>query len=534
MGIEDYAKWVWGHSTWVCWGKGVDTVLVLWGCTRRAVRKRVILAGKGVRYCLMDDDGLNIRNWGYYEPPSFKEHLGLQLMSPIVDHRDTKPFLSPREHPIMVNPNGVMPYHHNHSRNSVINESPLPLQYMRDGWIQRERHHHMLSGNNNYPLIHDSSGSQSMHMMHQLDSSNNHGMMMEDSAASGGGDSGSGGSGSGVQLKRRSELAVANPKQPRAKKPRKVSSVPKENGNPSGRSKTVKRSMDVVINGIDMDISGIPIPVCSCTGVQQQCYRWGCGGWQSACCTTTISMYPLPMSTKRRGARIAGRKMSQGAFKKVLEKLASESYNFANAIDLRLHWAKHGSQSMHMMHQLDSSNNHGMMMEDSAASGGGDSGSGGSGSGVQLKRRSESAVANPKQPRAKKPRKVSSVPKENGNPSGRSKTVKRSMDVVINGIDMDISGIPIPVCSCTGVQQQCYRWGCGGWQSACCTTTISMYPLPMSTKRRGARIAGRKMSQGAFKKVLEKLASESYNFANAIDLRLHWAKHGTNKFVTIR
>nr|ADV59369.1 GAGA-binding transcriptional activator [Artemisia annua] len=291
----------------------------------------------------MDDDGLNIRNWGYYEPPSFKEHLGLQLMSPMIDHRDTKPFLSPREHPIMVNPNGVMPYHHNHLRNSVVNESPLPMQYMRDGWIQRDRHHHMHPGNNNYPLIHDSSGSQSMHMMHQLDPSKNHGMMMEDSAECGGGDSGSGGSGSGVQLKRRSGPAVTNPKQPRAKKPRKTSSIPKENGNPSGRSKTVKRSMDVVINGIDMDISGIPIPVCSCTGVQQQCYRWGSGGWQSACCTTTISMYPLPMSTKRRGARIAGRKMSQGAFKKVLEKLASESYNFANAIDLRLHWAKHGT-----------------------------------------------------------------------------------------------------------------------------------------------------------------------------------------------
>ncbi|KAJ8748339.1 hypothetical protein K2173_001758 [Erythroxylum novogranatense] len=28
----------------------------------------------------MDDDALNIRNWGYYEP-AFKGHLGLQLMS---------------------------------------------------------------------------------------------------------------------------------------------------------------------------------------------------------------------------------------------------------------------------------------------------------------------------------------------------------------------------------------------------------------------------------------------------------------------
>ncbi|KAL0342286.1 UNVERIFIED_CONTAM: protein BASIC PENTACYSTEINE3 [Sesamum calycinum] len=101
-------------------------------------------------------------------------------------------------------------------------------------------------------------------------------------------------------------------------------------------------------------------------------------------------------------------------------------------------------------------------------------------------------------------------------------------------MNMDISGIPIPVCSCTGNPQQCYRWGSGGWQSACCTTGLSMYPLPMNTKRRGARIAGRKMSIGAFKKVLEKLVSEGYNFSNPIDLRNYWAKHGTNKFVTIR
>jgi len=56
----------------------------------------------------------------------------------------------------------------------------------------------------------------------------------------------------------------------------------------------------------------------------------------------------------------------------------------------------------------------------------------------------------------------------------------------------------------------------------------------MNTKRRGARISGRKMSQGAFKKVLEKLAGEGYNLANPIDLKTFWAKHRTNKFVTIR
>uniref|UniRef100_A0A0E0EVB9 GAGA-binding transcriptional activator n=1 Tax=Oryza meridionalis TaxID=40149 RepID=A0A0E0EVB9_9ORYZ len=119
------------------------------------------------------------------------------------------------------------------------------------------------------------------------------------------------------------------PKVPRAKKPKK-SAAPREDGAPPNapapRRRGPRKNIGMVINGIDLDLSRIPTPICSCTGAPQQCYRWGAGGWQSACCTTTISTYPLPMSTKRRGARIAGRKMSHGAFKKVLEKLAGEGY----------------------------------------------------------------------------------------------------------------------------------------------------------------------------------------------------------------
>ncbi|KAI3817075.1 hypothetical protein L1987_10862 [Smallanthus sonchifolius] len=298
----------------------------------------------------MDDDGLNMRNWGYYEP-SFKEHLGLQLMSPMGDHRDPKPFPLLRESPAMVNPN-VSTYHHPHTR--VVSDPPLPMNYVRDGWIQRERLLHMLPGNTNFSVLPSSSTSHSIHMVPPLDLSKDPVMNMtvEDNVVVGkdadsvGGGSGTGSSGGdGVSMKKRgSTTTLKTPVAKKPKKPKKTPSAPKENGNPSGhRSKTMKRSVDVVINGIDMDMSGIPIPVCTCTGAPQQCYRWGLGGWQSACCTTTISMYPLPMSTKRRGARIAGRKMSQGAFKKVLEKLASEGYNFANAIDLRTYWAKHGT-----------------------------------------------------------------------------------------------------------------------------------------------------------------------------------------------
>ncbi|KAL6867533.1 hypothetical protein ACP4OV_015557 [Aristida adscensionis] len=141
-----------------------------------------------------------------------------------------------------------------------------------------------------------------------------------------------------------------------------------------------------------------------------------------------------------------------------------------------------------------------------------------------------------KSPKPKKPKKAA-VAREDGAPKSpvpRRRGPKKNVEMVINGIDLDLSSVPTPVCSCTGTPQQCYRWGPGGWQSACCTTSISTFPLPMSTKRRGARIAGRKMSHGAFKKVLEKLVGEGYSLENPIDLKNFWAKHGTNKFVTIR
>lgn len=143
-----------------------------------------------------------------------------------------------------------------------------------------------------------------------------------------------------------------------------------------------------------------------------------------------------------------------------------------------------------------------------------------------------------RQPKSLKPKKIAASrddedPKGPG-PAPSKRGPKKHVEMVINGIDFDLSRIPTPVCSCTGSPRYCYRWGAGGWQSACCTTTISTYPLPMSTKRRAARIAGRKMSHGAFRKVLEKLTGEGYNLNIPIDLKTFWAKHGTNKFVTIR
>ena len=277
---------------------------------------------------VMDDDGLNMRNWGYYEP-SFKAHLGLQLMSS-VGERDTKPFLSGREHAHagVLSANGGY-----HPRDCVVSETPLHMDYVRDSWVNnRDKFLNMLPGNSNYAMYPEPSASHSMHILQPPDLSKDGRVGIEDPNIVK----------EGSSSKKRT--GINTPKAPKVKKAKKGRSLLNENGDSSiQRVKPTKKNVDVVINGIDMDISGIPVPVCSCTGSPQQCYRWGSGGWQSACCTTTISIYPLPMSTKRRGSRIAGRKMSMGAFKKVLEKLAAEGYDFCDPIDLRTHWAKHGT-----------------------------------------------------------------------------------------------------------------------------------------------------------------------------------------------
>ncbi|KAA8531960.1 hypothetical protein F0562_006898 [Nyssa sinensis] len=103
-------------------------------------------------------------------------------------------------------------------------------------------------------------------------------------------------------------------------------------------------------------------------------------------------------------------------------------------------------------------------------------------------------------------------------------------DSGLNQVDYDDSAMPLPVCSCTGVPQPCYKWGNGGWQSACCTTTMSMYPLPQMSNKRYSRVGGRKMSGSAFRKLLNRLATEGHDLSTPLDLKDHWAKHGTNRY----
>ncbi|XP_074306981.1 protein BASIC PENTACYSTEINE1-like [Silene latifolia] len=286
----------------------------------------------------MDGDGFN-KNWGYYEPQM--KHLNLQLMTSMAER---KPLIGFRDSALLGSSNNGY-----HPRDYTIPTSHYPVDYMRETWIHRDtannnsnRYLNMMPPTNHsygFPTETTSTHQHhhhSMQMLRQPESSNEEHIdrMVQTEPVTG--------EINNAPLKKRS--AGKSDKGPKMKKPKKGPTGPREGGSGSAqRAKAAKKTTEVVINGIDMDISSIPIPVCSCTGSPQQCYRWGYGGWQSACCTTVMSMYPLPMSAKRRGARIAGRKMSLGAFKKVLEKLAAEGYNFSSPIDLRTHWAKHGT-----------------------------------------------------------------------------------------------------------------------------------------------------------------------------------------------
>ncbi|XP_031109098.1 protein BASIC PENTACYSTEINE6-like isoform X2 [Ipomoea triloba] len=107
-------------------------------------------------------------------------------------------------------------------------------------------------------------------------------------------------------------------------------------------------------------------------------------------------------------------------------------------------------------------------------------------------------------------------------------------DLGFEQVNSDMSAMPVPVCSCTGTPQPCYKWGNGGWQSACCTTTISMYPLPQASHKRYSRVGGRKMSASAFSKLLSRLTAEGYDLSAPLDLKDHWAKHGTNRYSTVK
>ena len=113
--------------------------------------------------------------------------------------------------------------------------------------------------------------------------------------------------------------------------------------------------------------------------------------------------------------------------------------------------------------------------------------------------------------------------------------VKQNTTLVVFGEEMDISEIPTPVCSCTGISRTCRGWTSEGWTSICCTSDVSMYPLPTYVGRtRIVRLPGRRMGSGTFTKVIEKLLLEGYDLDYPIDLKDHWVKLGTNKHAVIK
>ncbi|OVA13184.1 GAGA-binding transcriptional activator [Macleaya cordata] len=60
------------------------------------------------------------------------------------------------------------------------------------------------------------------------------------------------------------------------------------------------RRHNLGLNHVYFDESSMPAPICSCTGVLHQCYKWRKGGWQSACCTSPLSVYLLPAVPNKR------------------------------------------------------------------------------------------------------------------------------------------------------------------------------------------------------------------------------------------
>ncbi|KAI4336370.1 hypothetical protein L6164_014905 [Bauhinia variegata] len=107
-------------------------------------------------------------------------------------------------------------------------------------------------------------------------------------------------------------------------------------------------------------------------------------------------------------------------------------------------------------------------------------------------------------------------------------------DFGLNLVTFDETTMPAPVCTCTGVPRQCYKWGNGGWQSSCCTTNLSVYPLPQLPNKRHARVGGRKMSGSVFTRLLSRVAAQGHDLSIPLDLKEYWARHGTNRYITIK
>ncbi|XP_010526572.1 PREDICTED: protein BASIC PENTACYSTEINE4-like [Tarenaya hassleriana] len=144
-------------------------------------------------------------------------------------------------------------------------------------------------------------------------------------------------------------------------------------------------------------------------------------------------------------------------------------------------------------------------------------------------------TANTKKSKRKKEKKPPVQSKDLNLRAGKKcRTDWESTDVGLNLITFEETTMPVPICTCTGSAHQCYKWGNGGWQSSCCTTTLSQYPLPQMPNKRHSRMGGRKMSGSVFTRLLSRLAAEGHDLSCPVDLKYYWARHGTNRYITIK
>lgn len=80
---------------------------------------------------------------------------------------------------------------------------------------------------------------------------------------------------------------------------------------------------------------------------------------------------------------------------------------------------------------------------------------------------------------------------------------------------------------------QVHKNGHWGWQSACCTNSVSQYPLPVHPNKSHGRIPGRRMTASTFLKLVEHLAANKPGFdplQEPLDLAPYWQKHGAGPF----
>ncbi|KAK9287125.1 hypothetical protein L1049_015536 [Liquidambar formosana] len=155
----------------------------------------------------------------------------------------------------------------------------------------------------------------------------------------------------------------------------------------------------------------------------------------------------------------------------------------------------------------------------------------------QAKRTKDKKAVSPKvsKPSPRKRKRVSEdLNKQVPSNGTKMKSEWDSQDVGLNLVAFDESTMPVPVCSCTGVPRQCYKWGNGGWQSSCCTTTLSSYPLPQMQNKRHSRVGGRKMSGSVFTRLLTRVAAAGHDLSMPLDLKDYWARHGTNRYIIIK